>query len=83
MGLYSVLWGKYKEYQEIEAELMALPEVSSAKKMITTFPAMDHEDNVDDIEMQKAGEAKTDSAGVAVEVPVQQSSSISMGSPRP
>lgn len=46
MGLYSVLWGKYKEYQEIEAELMALPEVSSTNK----------------IEMQKDGEPNTDSA---------------------
>ncbi|KAH7556828.1 hypothetical protein JRO89_XS11G0000700 [Xanthoceras sorbifolium] len=47
MGLYSVLWGKYKEYQEKEAEENIVPE--PIRDCGTT--TMDH--LPDDIEMQK------------------------------
>ncbi|KAL5743240.1 hypothetical protein ACOSP7_026100 [Xanthoceras sorbifolium] len=47
MGLYSVLWGKYKEYQEKEAEENIVPEPIRDSGTTT----MDH--LPDDIEMQK------------------------------
>lgn len=49
-GLYSVLWGKYKEYQAAQAE--EIPEAIKGGKsngqMLTTI------EDIDDIEMQKA-----------------------------
>ncbi|TXG70248.1 hypothetical protein EZV62_005183 [Acer yangbiense] len=51
MGLYSVLWGKYKEYKEKEKEMSIVPEPIKDCGATTT---MDHlQVEADDIEKQK------------------------------
>lgn len=50
MGLYSVLWGKYKEYKEKEEEAI-IEAVKDVKNQMKIGSAEDLEAN--DIEMQK------------------------------
>uniref|UniRef100_A0A7N0VGA3 WAT1-related protein n=1 Tax=Kalanchoe fedtschenkoi TaxID=63787 RepID=A0A7N0VGA3_KALFE len=76
MGLYSVLWGKFKEYQEMEAELITLPE-QNGHNLVTL-----HTIDENDIEMQKNMEQHM--TMVAVGVPIRESSSSSnIAAPKP
>ncbi|KAI6696955.1 hypothetical protein NL676_017074 [Syzygium grande] len=77
-GLYSVLWGKYKEFQEKEAE--EIPE-----------PVKDHQNchtldieaaNNDDLEMQNRGFQET-MAPVTVTGPIIQPPMVAVKAPRP
>ncbi|KAF5750317.1 WAT1-related protein [Tripterygium wilfordii] len=67
VGLYSVLWGKYKEYQEKEEE--TIPE---AIRMATIM-------ETDDIEMQRRKETSV----VAVSVPMPQPPMTARETPKP
>ncbi|KAL5707716.1 hypothetical protein ACHQM5_018582 [Ranunculus cassubicifolius] len=51
-GLYSVLWGKYKEYQAAEAE--KIPEAIKGAKINGNGDILTIIDDNDDVEMQKA-----------------------------
>ncbi|OWM78881.1 WAT1-related protein At5g07050-like [Punica granatum] len=72
MGLYSVLWGKYKEYKEKEAEEI-IPEAIKGTE----------ENNNTDIEMQKEQITPSSTVTVAVAVPVQQLRVIAVEAPKP
>lgn len=50
MGLYSVLWGKYKEYKEKEAESFKIPQAIKG----TTATTGDITAGLQDIEIQKS-----------------------------
>ena len=65
MGLYSVLWGKYKEYQEKEVEALILEPV---KGSIGNNQSIDIEAN--DIEMQKNEAHKAVVPVVAINAPI-------------
>lgn len=77
MGLYSVLWGKYKEYKEKEA-MGEIPEVvkcggENGGGMATVMEEID-----EDIEMQKKGTMPV----VAVSLPISQTPMIAVGAPK-
>uniref|UniRef100_A0A7N0ZWL7 WAT1-related protein n=1 Tax=Kalanchoe fedtschenkoi TaxID=63787 RepID=A0A7N0ZWL7_KALFE len=80
MGLYSVLWGKHKECQEMEAELITLPKQNGHN--LVTLQTID--ENAD-IEMHKNEEFDNSKNIVVVTVgaPIQQSFSSSMVAPKP
>ncbi|KAL6997805.1 hypothetical protein U1Q18_007930 [Sarracenia purpurea var. burkii] len=67
-GLYSVLWGKYKEYKEKEADSIILEPVKwngGSKQMVT----MIEDSEANDIEMQKA-KANKSSASAGTGAPM-------------
>ncbi|XP_052174482.1 WAT1-related protein At5g07050-like [Diospyros lotus] len=74
VGLYSVLWGKYKEYKEKEAtETIREPvKITRNNQMLVII-----EEN--DIEMQKAEANKT---ALAIAAPIPQQPKISMEAPK-
>ncbi|KAK0597287.1 hypothetical protein LWI29_023742 [Acer saccharum] len=67
MGLYSVLWGKYKEYKEKEKEMSIVPEPIKDCGSTTT---MDHlQVEADDIEKQKKNGQTNNPTVKAIETP--------------
>ncbi|CAI9779558.1 unnamed protein product [Fraxinus pennsylvanica] len=68
-GLYSVLWGKYKEYKEKETEEIPEPVKGSTRNNQTAMVIEDFEAN--DIEMQKSEADKMAVSTVAMSVPAR------------
>ncbi|CAA3015150.1 WAT1-related At5g07050-like [Olea europaea subsp. europaea] len=66
-GLYSVLWGKYKEYKEKEAEEIPEPVKGCIGNNLTTMVIEDFEAN--DVEMQKTDANKMAVSAVAISAP--------------
>ncbi|XP_009800321.1 WAT1-related protein At5g07050-like [Nicotiana sylvestris] len=57
-GLYSVLWGKYKEYKEKEIEEAIIPEAVKAVNGNKQMMILANIEEINDIEMQKNSEGK-------------------------
>lgn len=65
-GLYSVLWGKYKEFKEKEAE--TIPEaIKGAGENGGMKTVMEETEEDNDIEMQKSQANKLSTPAVAVQ----------------
>uniref|UniRef100_A0A5B6YMU3 WAT1-related protein n=1 Tax=Davidia involucrata TaxID=16924 RepID=A0A5B6YMU3_DAVIN len=78
VGLYSVLWGKYKEYKEKEAEEILEPVKGSGgngQNMMEDIEA-------NDIEMQKSEATKQSFPAVAISAPIPQPPIIAMETPK-
>ncbi|XP_059668286.1 WAT1-related protein At5g07050-like [Cornus florida] len=78
-GLYSVLWGKYKEYKEKEAEKIPEPVKGFNGGNGQSSMTMIHEMEENDIEMQK-NEAKKIS--VDIRAPIPQTPMVAMEAPK-
>lgn len=80
MGLYSVLWGKYKEYQEKEGELIILPEVSTSifnvQNGVHDVARLQTVEENNDIEMQKDNGEPNTNNNVDIRIPPQQTSIV-------
>ncbi|KAK9289641.1 hypothetical protein L1049_007799 [Liquidambar formosana] len=81
VGLYSVLWGKYKEYQEKEVEEMIPEAVKGGGENGRPAPMIeDFEAN--DIEMQKDEANKNSAPALAISVPIPQPPMLAMEAPK-
>ncbi|CAK9188552.1 unnamed protein product [Ilex paraguariensis] len=79
-GLYSVLWGKYKEYKEKEAEMIPEPIKDSTGNNRAVMVIEDVEEN--DIEMQKNQANKVSVLAVAISAPIPQPPMIAIEAPK-
>ncbi|KAK4412802.1 WAT1-related protein [Sesamum alatum] len=77
IGLYSVLWGKYKEYQEKEAEELILEPVKLGSNLQTMTTSEDIEANI--VETQ----SRMSVPAVAVTAPMPQPPMIAVQAPKP
>ncbi|XP_057970978.1 WAT1-related protein At5g07050-like [Malania oleifera] len=92
VGLYSVLWGKYKEYKEQEAEVMPEPvkqsggEMGRSAPMPTVIEDVDIEaannDSTHDHELRKNETNKGSVATFAISVPIPQVPMIAVEAPK-
>lgn len=82
MGLYSVLWGKYKEYKEKEAEAILEPVKGSTgnNMMIGDIEA-------NDMEMQKNSSIEANRAAMApafaISAPIPTPPMLAVEAPKP
>ncbi|KAL3533455.1 hypothetical protein ACH5RR_006976 [Cinchona calisaya] len=79
-GLYSVLWGKYKEYQEKEAEIIPEPVKGGAGNNQSVLAIDDIEANI--VEMQKTEINKASNTAIAICTPMPQPPMISVEAPK-
>ncbi|KAA8517335.1 hypothetical protein F0562_017616 [Nyssa sinensis] len=79
-GLFSVLWGKYKEYKEKEAEAIPEPDQGSGGNGQTMTMIEDIEAN--DVEMQKSEAIKQSVPAVAISAPIPVPPMIAMEAPK-
>ncbi|GFY84648.1 nodulin MtN21 /EamA-like transporter family protein [Actinidia rufa] len=83
-GLYSVLWGKYKEYKEKEAE--AILEPVKGGRVGNNQMVIEDMDEANDIEMQKAEIKKssmsTSVPAIAIHSPIPQPPMIALEGPK-
>ncbi|GMH08104.1 hypothetical protein Nepgr_009944 [Nepenthes gracilis] len=77
IGLYSVLWGKYREYKEKEAE-----EIPEAHKREIAMPAIIEGIEADDVETQRREANRNLSPAVAVSMPMPQPPMIAVEAPK-
>jgi hypothetical protein len=82
VGLYSVLWGKYKEYKEKEA-MESIPEAVKGGGEKGRMATVMEDIEANDFEMPK-GEAnnKETVPVVAIGVPIQQPTTIAVKAPK-
>ncbi|KAF8395642.1 hypothetical protein HHK36_019592 [Tetracentron sinense] len=69
-GLYSVLWGKYKEYKEKDAE--AIPEAVKGVKAKGQMTTIIEDIEANGVEMQKSEANKLSSVTVTINVPIPE-----------
>ncbi|XP_009620098.2 WAT1-related protein At5g07050 [Nicotiana tabacum] len=85
-GLYSVLWGKYKEYKEKEIEESIIPEaVKGVIKGNNQMVILANIEGINDIEMQKSSEGKrieATSASVAISFPMPHPQMLAREAPK-
>ena len=85
-GLYSVLWGKYKEYKEKEAEVILEPVKGCSGGNNQMVMIEDMNDEANDIEMQKAEIIKSSMSmsvpAVAIIAPIPQPPMIALEAPK-
>jgi hypothetical protein len=83
MGLYSVLWGKYKEYKEKEA-IEEIPEVVKCGGENGRLAIVIEEDiEANDIKMPKSEANKETMPVLAISAPIPQPPMIAVETPRP
>ncbi|KAJ6747655.1 WAT1-RELATED PROTEIN [Salix koriyanagi] len=80
-GLYAVLWGKYKEHKEKEAETIAEPVKENGENDHSAGMIQEIEAN-NDIEMQRNQANNVTLPAVAITVPVSQPPMVAMEAPR-
>ncbi|GAB4851798.1 hypothetical protein Ancab_031197 [Ancistrocladus abbreviatus] len=76
IGLYSVLWGKYKEFKEKEVE-----EIPKVIKGTNTLPTLIQDIEANDIATEKLEANKLQSPVMAISIPVTQPSMIATEAP--
>lgn len=81
-GLYSVLWGKYKEYQEKEAEIIPEPVKGGAGNNSQSVLAIDDDIEANIVELQKAEINKSSAPSIAISAPMPQPPMIVMEAPK-
>ncbi|GFS33401.1 nodulin MtN21 /EamA-like transporter family protein [Actinidia rufa] len=85
-GLYSVLWGKYKEYKEKEAEVILEPVKGGSGGNNQMVMIEDMNDEANDIEMQKAETIKSSMSmsvpAIAIIAPIPQPPMIALEAPK-
>ncbi|KNA19820.1 hypothetical protein SOVF_057970 [Spinacia oleracea] len=86
MGLYSVLWGKYKEYKEQEAEIPEVIKGGNNNKEMANTIVEDHDhlelDEYDDVESQRnAVELASRVPNVVISSPMPQPPMLAMEAP--
>lgn len=80
MGLYSVLWGKYKEYKEKElAEILDPVKATSANNNNNVVMVID---GAHDIEMQKNEAYRSSVPTIAISSPMPTPPMIAVETPR-
>ncbi|KAJ8760008.1 hypothetical protein K2173_010864 [Erythroxylum novogranatense] len=80
VGLYSVLWGKYKENKEKEAETIPEP-IKCNGENCRALPTI-QESEANDIEMQRNQENSVSIPTIAITVPISQPSMIAKEAPK-
>lgn len=80
-GLYSVLWGKYKEYKEMEAEAIPEPVKHNGGNNQMIMVIDDLEAN--DVEMQKSQVNKNFVPAIAISAPIPQPPMLAVAAPKP
>lgn len=80
-GLYSVLWGKYKEYKEKEAEAIPEPVKHNGGNNQMIMVIDDLEAN--DIEMQKSQVNNNFVPAIAISAPIPQPPMLAVAAPKP
>ncbi|KAF7144541.1 hypothetical protein RHSIM_Rhsim04G0116900 [Rhododendron simsii] len=80
-GLYSVLWGKYKEYKEKEAESIPEPVKHNGGNNQMIMVIDDLEAN--DVEMQKSQVNKNFVPSIAISAPMPQPPMLAVAAPKP
>ncbi|XP_070051064.1 WAT1-related protein At5g07050-like [Nicotiana tabacum] len=82
-GLYSVLWGKYKEYKEKEIEESIIPEaVKGVIKGNNQVMILANNEAINDIEMQKTDANKIQTPVVAIGIPMPQPPMLAREEPK-
>lgn len=85
MGLYSVLWGKYKEYKEQEAEIPEVIKGGNNNKEMTTTIVEDHDhlelDEYDVESQRNAVELASRVPNVVISSPMPQPPMLAMEAP--
>ncbi|XP_058210758.1 WAT1-related protein At5g07050-like [Rhododendron vialii] len=80
-GLYSVLWGKYKEYKEKEAEAIPEPVKHNGGNNQMIMIIDDLEAN--DVEMQKSQVNRNFVPAIAISAPIPQPPMLAVAAPKP
>ncbi|XP_060174595.1 WAT1-related protein At5g07050-like [Lycium barbarum] len=81
-GLYSVLWGKYKEYKEKEIEESIISEPVKGINGNSQMMILENNEAINDIEMQKNDENKISTPVVNISVPMQQAPMLAKEAPK-
>ncbi|XP_027065429.1 WAT1-related protein At5g07050 [Coffea arabica] len=81
-GLYSVLWGKYKEYQEKVADIIPEAVKGGAGNNSQSVLAIDDDIEANIVEMQKAEINKSAAPAIAISAPVPQPPMIALEAPK-
>ncbi|XP_059296052.1 WAT1-related protein At5g07050-like [Lycium ferocissimum] len=81
-GLYSVLWGKYKEYKEKEIEESIISEPVKGINGNSQMMILENNEAINDIEMQKNDENKISIPVVSISVPMQQAPMLAKEAPK-
>lgn len=82
IGLYSVLWGKYKEYQEKEAEELSIPEAVKDGQGNQKMAIEDLEANIVEMSKSEANNKLASVPVVAISSPMPQPPMIAMEAPK-